>query len=113
MGGIYENRLGYKQYSVLSYGSDFGKSKTCRIVISFVTDFDKCKRFKDTPKESTIDGWMLSECKNVIPLWMIEIDTKVFTELVLKKYPADKVVYTPDPSKRKDGAPDETTQIHE
>merc|ERR1712000_576487 len=48
------------------------------------------------------EDWMTSPRKKTIPLWMIEIDTKVFAELVVKKYPFEpKVVYKPDELRNK------------
>lgn len=88
--GSYTNALGEPQFTTLSYSSGGGMGvggwgpgpKTCRVVVSLLTQSSVPS--KPVMNARPIKGWLTSTREHTIPLWMIEIDTKDFAELVLK-----------------------------
>lgn len=99
--GICTNTIGIKQYSALSFSSDYGRADICRIVVSCLTN---CLTKVEHPEfncagdraSGTNTTWMASQGQHTVPLWMIEIDTKVFAGLVGKMYPYTDKVYKLD-----------------
>merc|ERR1711964_323925 len=89
MGGIYHAiNAGIHQgtcddqneYTTIRYASD---GKTCRFVISLLMDSEVPRRSVDG---QYYPGWLISDVLDTIPLWMVEIDKKDFTYMVVEKY---------------------------
>merc|ERR1712098_1015951 len=85
--GRYYNALEDHEYTTLHYGTpnffdtDPEDCKTCRFVISLLP-----KSYTPHRGCNPIHGRLVSATRYTIPLWMVEIDTYVFAELIIRKY---------------------------